>query len=119
MASIKANCRKVMCIGRNYAEHITELNNTRPKQPFFFLKPPSSILITGSGPILRPPSVSLHYEVELGLIIGKTLRDLDPNDEKAALDAIDCGWFRLQTRYQLPDKYEYSHREQHTAWPLT
>lgn len=34
--------------------------------------------------------VSMHYEVELGLIIGKTLRDLDPNDEKAALDAIDC-----------------------------
>ncbi|KZZ94516.1 fumarylacetoacetate hydrolase [Ascosphaera apis ARSEF 7405] len=89
MASIKANCRKVMCIGRNYAEHITELNNTRPKQPFFFLKPPSSILTPGSGPVLRPMGVSMHYEVELGLIIGKTLRDLDPNDEKAALDAID------------------------------
>ncbi|KAJ5335221.1 hypothetical protein N7452_007624, partial [Penicillium brevicompactum] len=88
MASIRANCRKVMCIGRNYADHITELNNTAPKQPFFFLKPPSSILTPGSGPVLRPKGVSLHYEVELGLVIGKTLRDLDPNDEKGALEAI-------------------------------
>ncbi|KAJ5154255.1 Fumarylacetoacetate hydrolase family protein [Penicillium coprophilum] len=88
MASIRANCRKIMCIGRNYADHITELNNAAPKQPFFFLKPPSSILLPGSGPVLRPKGVSLHYEVELGLLIGKTVRDLDPNDEKAALDAI-------------------------------
>lgn len=72
----------------SYSDHITELNNTAPKQPFFFLKPASSILIPGSGPVLRPKGVSLHYEVELGLVIGKTVRDLDPNDEKAALDAI-------------------------------
>ncbi|KAI5291101.1 hypothetical protein KEM54_006324 [Ascosphaera aggregata] len=71
------------------SEHIAELNNTRPKQPFLFLKPPSSILTPGAGPVLRPMGVSLHYEVELGLIIGKTLRDFDPNDEEAALEAID------------------------------
>lgn len=88
MASIKAKCRKVACIGRNYAEHITELNNARPKQPFFFLKPPSSILLPGEGPLLRPKGTILHYEVELGLVMGKTLRDLDPQDEEKALDAI-------------------------------
>ncbi|PGH15637.1 hypothetical protein AJ79_02230 [Helicocarpus griseus UAMH5409] len=88
MASIRANCRKVMCIGRNYADHITELNNVRPKQPFFFLKPPSSILLPNSGPVLRPKGVKLHYEVELGLVMGKMLRDHDPADEKGALDAI-------------------------------
>ncbi|KAL1963376.1 hypothetical protein VTN77DRAFT_8392 [Rasamsonia byssochlamydoides] len=88
-ASIRANCRKVICIGRNYADHITELNNTRPKQPFFFLKPPSSILLPGQGPVLRPKGVSLHYEVELGLVMGRTLRDFDPEDHKGAIDAID------------------------------
>ncbi|KAF2203754.1 hypothetical protein GQ43DRAFT_242164 [Delitschia confertaspora ATCC 74209] len=87
--SIRANCRKVMCIGRNYADHIKELNNQRPKQPFFFLKPPSSILLPGAGPVLRPKGVSLHYEVELGLIMGKTVRDLDPEDTQGALDAIE------------------------------
>ncbi|PLB38339.1 fumarylacetoacetate hydrolase family protein [Aspergillus candidus] len=87
-SAIKANCRKVICIGRNYADHITELNNTKPKQPFFFLKPASSILCPREGPVLRPRGTKLHYEVELALVMGRTVRDLDPNDEKGAMDAI-------------------------------
>lgn len=71
------------------SDHIKELNNQRPKQPFFFLKPPSSILLPGEGPLLRPRGVTMHYEVELGLVIGKTLRDLHPEDEKGALDSIE------------------------------
>lgn len=38
--------------------------------------------------MLRPRGTNLHYEVELGLVMGKTLRDLDPSDEETALDAI-------------------------------
>ena len=38
--------------------------------------------------MLRPKGVRLHHEVELGLVIGKQVRDLDPADEKGALDAI-------------------------------
>ncbi|KAF2674913.1 hypothetical protein BT63DRAFT_395442 [Microthyrium microscopicum] len=87
-SAVARNCRKVMCIGRNYADHIKELNNARPKQPFFFLKPPSSILVPGGGPLLRPAGVKLHYEVELGLIIGKTVRNLKESDTQGALDAI-------------------------------
>ncbi|KAJ5525935.1 hypothetical protein N7494_012585 [Penicillium frequentans] len=82
-SSLRANCRKVMCIGRNYAEHIAELNSATPKQPFFFLKPSSSILLPREGPV--PPPQGL----ELGLVIGKTLRDLDPKDEKSAFEAIE------------------------------
>lgn len=78
-----------MCIGRNYADHVKELNNQRPKQPFFFLKPPSSILLPNEGPVLRPAGVTLHYEVELGLVMGKTVRDLDPEDTQGALDSIE------------------------------
>ncbi|KAF3915963.1 hypothetical protein AA313_de0207154 [Arthrobotrys entomopaga] len=88
MASLRSRCSKVLAIGRNYADHITELNNARPKQPFFFLKPPSSILERGGGPVLCPKGVNLHYEVELGLVMGKQLRDFDENDSKGALDAI-------------------------------
>jgi acylpyruvate hydrolase len=65
------------------------LNNTKPKQPFFFLKPSSSILLPGAGPIVRPRGVDLHYEVELALVIGKDLKDYDGKDEKVALDAVD------------------------------
>ena len=39
--------------------------------------------------MLRPRGVTMHYEVELGLIMGKTVRDLDPEDTKGALDAIE------------------------------
>jgi len=88
MASLK-KASKVVCIGRNYADHITELNNQRPKQPFFFLKPPSSILPPGAGPVIRPRGVDLHYEVELALIIGKQVKDLEADNEKGALDAIE------------------------------
>ncbi|KAK3328818.1 hypothetical protein B0H66DRAFT_2079 [Apodospora peruviana] len=88
MASIqKAN--KIICIGRNYADHIAELSSARPKQPFFFQKPTSSILLPGQGPVIRPRGVNLHYEVELALIIGKQVKDLDAADEKDALDAVE------------------------------
>lgn len=78
-----------MCIGRNYADHVKELNNQRPKQPFFFLKPPSAILLPDEGPVLGPRGVIMHYEVELGLVIGKTLRDFDDTDAAGFQGAID------------------------------
>ncbi|TVY14909.1 putative hydrolase [Lachnellula arida] len=88
MASLK-KASKVVCIGRNYADHITELSSAKPKQPFFFLKPASSILAPGAGPVIRPKGVDLHYEVELALILGKRVKDLEAEDEKGALDAIE------------------------------
>ena len=62
----------------------------RPKQPFYFLKPPSSIVLPGAGPVIQPKGVDLHYEVELGLIMGKKLRDFPASDEKGAIDAVEC-----------------------------
>lgn len=80
------------------SDHITELNSARPKQPFFFLKPASSVLLPGEGPVIRPRGVDLHYEVELALIMGKTLKDFPAEDEKSALDAIE-------SRTSLPDSW--------------
>jgi len=79
-------------------DHVKELNNQRPKQPFFFLKPPSSVLLPGAGPVIRPKGVDLHYEVELALIIGKQVRDLDAADEKGALDAIQSAFWSPKFR---------------------
>lgn len=72
-----------------HSDHIAELNSARPKQPFFFLKPTSSILLPGAGPVVRPKGVDLHYEVELALILGKQVKDLAVDDEKGAFDAIE------------------------------
>ncbi|GMM32287.1 Fmp41 protein [Martiniozyma asiatica (nom. inval.)] len=82
---------KFLCIGRNYMAHIKELKNQVPTEPFFFLKPRSSALIPGAGPVLVPKGVVVHHEVELACVIGKTLKDLDPKSfgPKEALDAID------------------------------
>ncbi|CCE34724.1 related to C.elegans ZK688.3 protein and E.coli hpcEp [Claviceps purpurea 20.1] len=79
---------KVVCIGRNYADHIAELQNMKPKKPFFFLKPTSSMILPGEGPCLQPRGVKMHYEVELALIIGKMVRDLSVDDGQGAMEAI-------------------------------
>lgn len=73
----------MICIGRNYADHILELKNAAPRQPFFFLKPPSSILLAGEGPLVIPRGVIANYEVELGLVIGQRLKDAELGDEEA------------------------------------
>lgn len=82
--------RKFLCIGRNYAAHIKELNNQVPSEPFFFLKPLSSILPPNSNsPFLVPKGVIVHHEVELAFVLNKTLKDLpDSFDHQQALDSI-------------------------------
>jgi 2-keto-4-pentenoate hydratase/2-oxohepta-3-ene-1,7-dioic acid hydratase in catechol pathway len=64
----------------------------KPKQPFFFLKPTSSIIEQGES-CLRPKGVIMHFEVELALIIGKVVRDLKADDKQGALDAIQGALF--------------------------
>ncbi|KAG2150690.1 uncharacterized protein EDB93DRAFT_1240224 [Suillus bovinus] len=67
--------KKIVAIGRNYSEHIKELNNAKTTEPFFFLKPTTSYLPTG-GKVEIPRGIIAHYEVELGLVIGKGGRDI-------------------------------------------
>jgi 2-keto-4-pentenoate hydratase/2-oxohepta-3-ene-1,7-dioic acid hydratase in catechol pathway len=63
---------KVVCIGRNYAEHAAELGNEVPKEPLIFLKPASSV-IGPDEPILMPGiSQRVDYEGELAIVIGET-----------------------------------------------
>src|SRR5512133_499189 len=65
---------KIVCVGRNYAEHAQELGNAVPEYPLLFMKPPSSI-ISPLEPILLPPqSEQVDHEAELCVVIGKTAR---------------------------------------------
>ena len=68
---------KILAIGRNYANHIQELNNERPDEPVIFLKPDTAIL-TDNEPFYLPSfSNDVHYEVEILLKInnmGKNIR---------------------------------------------
>ncbi|EGV61656.1 fumarylacetoacetate hydrolase [Yamadazyma tenuis] len=84
------NARKILCIGRNYAAHISELNNAKPQQPFFFLKPSSAILRPGEGALLIPRGTVAHYEVELAFTLNRDLKNLSPDfSAEEALESID------------------------------
>jgi 2-keto-4-pentenoate hydratase/2-oxohepta-3-ene-1,7-dioic acid hydratase in catechol pathway len=62
---------KIICIGRNYADHAKELNNPVPKQPLVFMKP-SSALLVNNKPLYYPEFTNkLHYEAEIVLKICK------------------------------------------------
>ena len=62
---------KIVCVGRNYADHAAELGNDVPKEPLLFLKAPSSLLAPGAA-IRRPEqSKRVDFEGELGIVIGK------------------------------------------------
>ena len=62
---------KIVCLGRNYAEHAKELGHEVPKEPVIFLKPPSSLIGPNEAIILPRKSREVHHEVELAVIIGK------------------------------------------------
>ncbi|KAJ7171912.1 hypothetical protein C8R46DRAFT_1084225 [Mycena filopes] len=82
MAAFARQGRKIVAIGRNYAEHIKELNNTAPKEPFFFLKPTTSYVPSG-GKVEIPSGIIAHHEVELGVVIGKGGRDISQADAES------------------------------------
>lgn len=62
---------KVVCLGRNYSEHIAELGNTVPDRPVIFIKPATSIIGAGEQIVIPDYSRDCHHEVELALLIGK------------------------------------------------
>ena len=72
---------KIVCVGRNYRDHATELGNDIPVEPLLFLKPPSSLL--GSGGIVRMPALSkrVDFEGEIGIVIGRKCRNLTAADD--------------------------------------
>jgi 2-keto-4-pentenoate hydratase/2-oxohepta-3-ene-1,7-dioic acid hydratase in catechol pathway len=62
---------KIICIGRNYAEHAKELGNEIPEDPVIFMKPDTAVLKKGSDFYIPEFSQDVHYEVEVILKISK------------------------------------------------
>jgi 2-keto-4-pentenoate hydratase/2-oxohepta-3-ene-1,7-dioic acid hydratase in catechol pathway len=61
---------KVVCVGRNYADHASELGNDVPKEPLLFLKPSTSIIGDNDAIRLPPQSKQVEHEAELAVVIG-------------------------------------------------
>ena len=68
---------KLICIGRNYAKHIEELENERPEEPVVFMKPDSSILLKKQPFFIPDFSEDIHHEVELLVKINKIGKHID------------------------------------------
>ncbi|MFZ9982817.1 MAG: fumarylacetoacetate hydrolase family protein [Cyclobacteriaceae bacterium] len=82
---------RIFAIGRNYAEHIQELNNERPDEPVIFTKPDSAIL-TGNTPFQHPEfSKDIHHEIELVLKIGKQGKNINRADAVSYIESIGLG----------------------------
>jgi len=62
---------KIVCVGRNYDEHISEMSAERPSDPVLFLKPSTAILNEGNNITLPTFSNEVHHEIELALLIAK------------------------------------------------
>merc|ERR1712172_460708 len=62
--------RKIVCVGRNYTDHIAELGNTTPVKPMLFMKPPSTYIKNGTAIEIPLGCKEVHHEIELGIVIG-------------------------------------------------
>lgn len=69
---------KIICIGRNYAEHAKEHGAEVPEIPLIFLKPPSAILNPEDAILLPPQSAQVEHEAELAVVIGRRGRWINP-----------------------------------------
>ena len=76
---------KIVCVGRNYREHVKELGHELPVEPLLFLKAPSSLLPPGGVVLMPEASARVDFEGELALVIGRRVRHLDEKDWRSAL----------------------------------
>ncbi len=82
---------KIICIGRNYAKHIEELANEKPKEPVIFLKADSSILLKRNPFVIPPFSNDVHYEVEVLIKINRVGKYIDQKFAHKYYDEIGLG----------------------------
>lgn len=82
---------KILCIGRNYAEHIAELQNERPSEPVIFIKPDTALLRDNEPFYIPDFSNDLHYEVEIVLKISKMGKNIEAKFANKYYDEIGIG----------------------------
>jgi 2-keto-4-pentenoate hydratase/2-oxohepta-3-ene-1,7-dioic acid hydratase in catechol pathway len=81
---------KIVCVGRNYADHAKELGNEAPTEPIIFLKPPSALLAP-EGTIVRPAQSQLvHHEAELAIVIGREARQVEAGQWRDYVVGFTC-----------------------------
>lgn len=74
--------RQIVCVGLNYHDHAEEQDEDVPERPLLFAKSPSAVT-NPDDPIVHPAGIDeVDYEVELGIVIGRTARNVDAADAR-------------------------------------
>ena len=82
---------KVVCIGKNYADHIAEMGGAAPEDPVVFLKPSTSVIGPGDPIVLPRNSSRVDHEAELGIVIGRLCRDVPRERAHDVILGYTCG----------------------------
>jgi 2-keto-4-pentenoate hydratase/2-oxohepta-3-ene-1,7-dioic acid hydratase in catechol pathway len=82
---------KIICIGRNYVDHIEELKNERPAEPVVFIKPDSAILLKQHPFVIPDFSEDIHHEIELIVKINKVGKYIEPKFAHKYYDEVSVG----------------------------
>jgi 2-keto-4-pentenoate hydratase/2-oxohepta-3-ene-1,7-dioic acid hydratase in catechol pathway len=84
---------KVVCVGKNYAAHIAEMNTGEaPKEPLLFLKPSTAVIGPGDAIRIPPGSTNVHHEAELAVVIGaRGARNVTPEQAPASIFGYTIG----------------------------
>lgn len=82
---------KIICVGRNYVEHIAELNNERPDEPVLFIKPDTALLSKEFPFVIPDFSQDIHYEAEVVVKITKVGKYIDAKFAHKYYDQVSLG----------------------------
>ncbi len=84
---------KVVCVGKNYAEHVKEMaTGDAPAQPLLFLKPSTTVIGPGDAIRIPPGSINVHHEAELAVVIGaRGARNVTPDQVPASVFGYTIG----------------------------
>jgi len=82
---------KIICVGRNYADHIEELKNERPQEPVLFMKPDTALLQKQFPFVMPPFSNEVHHEIELVVKINKVGKYIDLKFAHKYYDEVTVG----------------------------
>jgi len=81
---------KIVCVGKNYADHAAEMGGDVPAEPVIFLKPNTSVIGDGDSIVLPTQSSNVHYEAELAVIIGAVAKNVDPARADEVIFGYTC-----------------------------
>jgi 2-keto-4-pentenoate hydratase/2-oxohepta-3-ene-1,7-dioic acid hydratase in catechol pathway len=81
---------KIVCVGKNYADHAAEMDSVPPEEPCLFLKPPTALIGPGADIVYPEMAGRVDYEAELAIVMGKSARCINVNEVDGVVFGFTC-----------------------------